>query len=85
MCVRDDGLQVVAKVSWPSEACIRGGGGEGGQEAKKFTAAQHYVSKTGASCVSPGAPPLTHNFSLSHTLRATQRRVKDLERDQASP
>lgn len=81
MCVRDDGLQVVAKVS-----CIRGGGGEGGgQEAKKFTAAQHYVSKTGASCVSPGAPPLTHNFSLSHTLRATQRRVKDLERDQASP
>lgn len=30
MCVRDDGMQVVAKVSWPREACIRSGGGEGG-------------------------------------------------------
>ncbi len=56
-----------------------------GGEAKKSAAAQHYVSKRGASFVSPGAPPLTHTFSLSHTLSERRRRVKDLERDQAPP
>lgn len=61
-----------------------------GGQAKKSTAAQHYVSKKGgvcggASCVSPGAPPLTHTFSLSHTLSERRRRVKDLDRDQAPP
>lgn len=39
-------------------------------EAKKSAAAQHYLLKRGASCVSPGAPPPTHTFSsIRHTGR----------------